>query len=519
MTVTTPASYHDHPANRVCGLWLMKKSKGTRLSSSTKTVTAGQVFSLFAYQAVVQVIRKRSVSQLKPIPNLPPELWANIASFSSRPTIGSLSLVSRTFNSVFSPHLYSNLLKPRLTSALLLQALRREPSSLPGLYHPASLIRKLGVIDDCSVRTPAQSQTEPFVHALNNLRLLPLSDERGSSVLRVLHWGIEAGIDELGRILGSPGSFPHLRELFIQVPGLKVLGFKVVRGNFRTGLLFIEKREDLIRNLLMLSFNYWEEVFPQGPYRELVAAINLIRLPYLRSLKLEITCNTDDLFDGYFDSACEHFGIPPTDLSTFLAAHPSISYLCCGLSPVPQTTVKSLKRLRSFTGSFQHSCIISSEDSKVQRVALTFQEHDYTDQKLWIESTPPTSHPSVTSVTIHAVDKYGDLLKYPCLLDSKFYSRLASSFPSITHLDIVLGQRLKHFRESIISLPDLEYLSVQEYRIQYGQNKINPVDAFPANKYILQLNALLSALTSLDEIDVCILADYSDWDFDDEVSY
>jgi hypothetical protein len=111
-------------------------------------------------------------------------------------------------------NLYSNILEPLLTakqSSALLETLRRAPSSSSTLHRPASLIRKLSVKDDGSKLGPAKfkAQTQSTVQALDNLRLLPLSDQRGSSLLRVL-----------GRILRSHGAFPHLRELIVTSNGM-----------------------------------------------------------------------------------------------------------------------------------------------------------------------------------------------------------------------------------------------------------------------------------------------------------
>jgi hypothetical protein len=167
---------------------------------------------------------KPIASRSAPISRVPPELWAIIASFSSRPTIARLCLLSRAFNTIFLPQLYTNLLDPDLTikqSSLILKTLCLSPSALSTSHHPASLIRKLSVKDDVSTMSPeySKAQTALAVQVLDNMRMRPLAEPQGPSLLRVLHWGLLAGVDELGRILSSPGMFPHLRELIVTSKG------------------------------------------------------------------------------------------------------------------------------------------------------------------------------------------------------------------------------------------------------------------------------------------------------------
>ncbi|KAJ7279945.1 hypothetical protein C8J57DRAFT_117869 [Mycena rebaudengoi] len=407
------------------------------------------------------------------LPDVPPELWGLIASFSSRRTIARLCLLSRKFNVIFSPHLYMNLLEPPLTSeqsSLLLETISQQPSSSSTFHHPASLIRKLSVKDGGSTLKTMKFkvQVQCSARALDNLRLLPLSDQRGASLLHVLHWGITAGIQELEKILSSPGNFPHLRELvvtsrgnnisvdFIQFPGLEVLGCDIKPARFDNdpdeqhrvaekmcynlseALKMLPVSSPRLRALMLkLSLDYFEEVFPQNAYLNLVDAINLIRLPHLCSLKLSITCNGDD--------SCYHWYTPPADLAPFLAAHSMITDLSlegCGLAPIPNATAESLTKLRSFAGSFEQCGIISGKNSNVERIVLTFKRRMEVHQVTLVALTPPTPLHSVTRVTIRAVDKDDDLLTYPDELNSQFYSRLVLFFPNITHLDIVLAKQL-----------------------------------------------------------------------------
>jgi hypothetical protein len=95
-------------------------------------------------------------------------------------------------------------------------------------------------------------------------------------------------------------------------------------------------------------------------------------------------------------------------------------------------------------GYFEHCSIISADNSTVQRVVLNLKrDTDFDrDQEGLIEATPPTPLRSVTHVTIGAVDGQEIPLNCPYELGPQFYWRLASFFPNITHLDIVLGQRV-----------------------------------------------------------------------------
>ncbi|KAJ7219621.1 hypothetical protein C8J57DRAFT_1537160 [Mycena rebaudengoi] len=256
---------------------------------------------------------------------------------------------------------------------------------------------------------------------------------------------------------------------------------------------------------LAFSFNYYfKEVLPRQAYLDFIAAINHIRLPHLRSLHISITCN-ERYCMGYHDETL------PADLSKVLAAHPMLvrlSYDGCGLAPITKTTAQQLTQIRSFAGDFEHSSAILSEQSNVQRVKLIFIEAHMTNKTPLVEATPPALLCAVTHVTIRAADVDGGIQKYRSELDSKFYSRLASLAPTITYLDMALGHRLKHFRECIMSLPQLEYLRVQEYRRELGNKfKKNPVLAFPAADYVVQLNEFLTVLSQLDQISVWILAD------------
>jgi hypothetical protein len=149
-------------------------------------------------------------------PEVAPELWTIIASFSSRQSVARLCSVSREFSATFSAILYANIIDPPLTiaqSARLIRTLRAQTVARP---HPAALIRKLGLTDGGRTnKATFKAQTKAATDSIKNLYLLiPESELRGSS-LRVLHWNMAAGLNELGQIIGAPGNFPNFRELTV----------------------------------------------------------------------------------------------------------------------------------------------------------------------------------------------------------------------------------------------------------------------------------------------------------------
>jgi hypothetical protein len=112
--------------------------------------------------------------------------------------------------------------------------------------------------------------------------------------------------------------------------------------------------------MLKLSLDYFEEVFPQNTYLNLVAAINLIRLPS------PFTEAPDNLqWRGLLQSLGHA-------TSRFVAAHPLITDLSlegCGLAPIPNTTAESLTKLRSFAGSFEQCGIILGKNCNVEQIS------------------------------------------------------------------------------------------------------------------------------------------------------
>ncbi|KAJ6554589.1 hypothetical protein B0H19DRAFT_1154165 [Mycena capillaripes] len=164
--------------------------------------------------------------------DVPLELWTIIASFASRQCLARLCSVSHRFRSAFSLLLYANTVDHPLTasqSTHLIETLSNEKTSLKP--HPATLIRDLGLTDGVDAQA-FKGKTKSLTKALKNLEFAFLG-------LRVLHWSLTAGVDELGKILGAPGKFPQLKELavscdgsnnnfnFVHIPGLEVLGLEI----------------------------------------------------------------------------------------------------------------------------------------------------------------------------------------------------------------------------------------------------------------------------------------------------
>ncbi|KAJ7753140.1 hypothetical protein B0H14DRAFT_421564 [Mycena olivaceomarginata] len=261
----------------------------------------------------------------KPIPNVsydvsavPPELWGTIATFASRQSLARLSAASHEFYYKLSPLLYGNIVEPPLTAAqssALIETLgkARTPSGRP---HLAEQVQHLKLTPTGTGRTPEaiKSRDKPASDVLRNMyRLIPGAESRSGSVLRVLHWNLAAGLDELGTILGAPGHFPNLKELFvsttgtnnnfnfIQIRGLEVLGITFSlwlydecyeNGNklcykLAEAMQMLPSSSPLLHTLrLSLNISFTEDEFPYQGFCDLVDTINLVHLPVLATLDI-----------------------------------------------------------------------------------------------------------------------------------------------------------------------------------------------------------------------------------------
>jgi hypothetical protein len=209
----------------------------------------------------------RMASIINPIQNIsynisdvPPELWAHIATFASRASLARLCSASHEFYSKFSPLLYGDIIDPPLTAAQsssLLETLSNVETSSFRQPHVAAKIQQLSLTDrgglvDRNVDT-IKARVRAATDSLRNMyRPIPGAESVNGSVLRVLHWQLAAGMDELGVILGTRGHFPNLKELVVSTTG--------TNNNFNVRLSFILPIEC---SLIPSSFKsegskYWE---------------------------------------------------------------------------------------------------------------------------------------------------------------------------------------------------------------------------------------------------------------------
>ncbi|KAJ6593399.1 hypothetical protein B0H19DRAFT_1246176 [Mycena capillaripes] len=469
--------------------------------------------------------------------DVPPELWALIVSFASRQSLARLCSVSHRFCSAFSTLLYANTVDHPLTasqSARLIETLSDDKTSLK--LHPATLIRDLGLTSTDGAGTRVfLGETRLLIKALKNLELTPLS----TSGLRALHWSLGAGVDELGRILGAPGNFPHLRELivssdgsnhnfnFVQIPELEVLGleinFKSLIENFNyhtwddTGdklcfklagaMQMLPCSSPLLHTLkfkLIIPFD--DDAFPHSGYSDLFDAINAIHLPLLATLDLHVDLS---LFPNGINTS--GFGFPSTDFSVFLGSHPNL--LDVNLSaPETKLTEKPafLPGLRSFQGSFRHAVSICACPRQLQKLVLEFVHPSVcTLSPLPSFSVLPlASCLSLTHLRVFAVDAVGSTMKTTNQLSPTPFRNLVSSFPNLTHLDVCINQRMTEYCGTLILLTKLQTLRLQEYRTrQLGPSHWPARLVFPPSDYILEFALFLPCMPQLAFIEIDLLAD------------
>ncbi|KAJ7655685.1 hypothetical protein DFH06DRAFT_1200721 [Mycena polygramma] len=450
---------------------------------------------------------------------IPPELWALIACFASRQTLARLCAVSRRFCSAFSALLYTNTIYPPLTgsqSARLVETLSNEKTPLSP--HPATLIRDLGLKDGVGTEK-FKGKSKSLVKAFKSLELTALSP-RG---LRVLHWSLAVGVDELGKVLGAPGKFPHLKELmvssdgtnknynFIHIPRLEVLGldidfttlietyysrydhhrFNMLSYKLTDALQMLPSSSPLLNTLrLKLKIPFEDDAFPSSSYADLIAGINDIHLPALATLDLSVDLTSDELLDFGFSGSLVGF-LPPTDVSPFLASHPNLADLTLSiLGTHLNQDIAFLPRLRSFQGSFKDAVAICSE------FFPTFN------------SLPLPKHLSLTELRVLAVDPLGSPLKMMEEFCPESFTQLVSSFPNLTHLDVCIIKRMSKYRQALVCLTRLKSLRLQQYRLRYVGPPSWPARLlFPPTDYTREIDFLLPCLTQLTDVEICILAD------------
>ncbi|KAJ6491710.1 hypothetical protein C8R47DRAFT_1070718 [Mycena vitilis] len=440
--------------------------------------------------------------------------------------------------------LYTNTIYPPLTgsqSARLVKTLSNEKTQLSP--HPATLIRHLGLKDGVG---PAKFKGKPklLVKAFKSLELTALSP-RG---LRVLHWSLAVGVDELGKVLGAPGKFPHLRELvvssdgtnknfnhpqFIHIPRLEVLGldidftnlinsgadsfyleydhhnFDMLSCKLADALQMLPSSSPLLNTLqLRLKIPFEDDAFPFSSYDGFIAVLNDIHLPALATLDLCVDLTSDDLLGFGFSGSLVGF-LPPTDVFPFLASHPNLADLTLSvLGTDLNKDILFLPQLRSFQGSFKDAVAICSCQRRLQKLVLTLA-NDVVEFFPTFNSLPLPKHLSLTELRVLAVDPLGSPLKMTEEFSPESFAQLVSSFPNLTCLDVCINKRMS--------------LRLQEYRLRYVGPPSWPARLlFPPTDYTHEIDFLLPSLTQLTDVEIYVLADtlprHNDCDCDSDDS-
>ncbi|KAJ7032790.1 hypothetical protein C8F04DRAFT_646532 [Mycena alexandri] len=461
------------------------------------------------------------------------ELWTLIASFASRQSVARLCAASRTFHSTLSATLYTDVLHPPLTatqSSRLIRTLRTETAIQP---HPATFIRELGFKDGgmSAIRARDQASSDVFK---NLFRLIG-----SGSPLRVLHWNMDAGLDELGQLLGTPEQFPNLRELcvssngtnnnfnFVQAKGLDVLQLNITIYSSGNNLaLRLNKLGEAIQMLptssplldelklklqtpfegygsMLLPSGVSVDLDPHAGLSDLVSMINLVHLPALTTLDISVDLNPAD-FDEYDGQDLDF--LPDTDFFPFLASHPTLVHLTLNAKGTDLTTDDTfLPHLRSFKGSFEDAAVICSRQRQLDTLVVYYgRTHN---NPTYFETVPLSSRLSLTKLQISAVDGSGSAIKAPNELSPNSFAQLVSSFPNLTYLDVCLNKPMTAYRKHLAALVKLEYLRLQEYRTASTSEDVTRI--FPPKDYITEFRHFLPFLPSprLARIEISLFAD------------
>ncbi|KAJ7270106.1 hypothetical protein B0H12DRAFT_1094572 [Mycena haematopus] len=456
---------------------------------------------------------------------MPVELWVMVAGFASRSSVACLCSVSHHFCSLFTSILYGNTVEPSLTASqtyLLLQTLSIEKPAC-SKPHPALLVRDLGLVDDGTILNSPAAMNK----ALKRLHF--------AEGLRALHWTLASGVDELGKIFGAPGRFPHLKELavsckgtnnnfhFVQIAGLEVFGLDLnlecLMDNYddlpakliyklSESLGMLPSSSPLLHTLqLNLKIPFYEDTFPDDAYTDLIATVNGLHLPVLATLDLSVDLIPPELYEYSIDFE------PETDFSPFLAAHPNLLLLTLHVHGTKLTEEDEfLPRLRCFQGSFQDAAVICAHPRQLQSLVLALIHLDFMELMPSFKTIPLASHSSLTHVRVFAADTEGKTLKISDQLSPTSFRQLVSSFPNVTHLDVVISQRMTMYHDDLILLTKLQSLRIKEYRTRVFGPPIWPARlVFPPDEYIREFAILLPSLSKLARIEICLLGDiYSD---------
>ncbi|KAF8150470.1 hypothetical protein K438DRAFT_1943603 [Mycena galopus ATCC 62051] len=460
---------------------------------------------------------------------VPVELWTMIASFTSRPSLASLCSVSHYFHSFFRSLLYTNTMKPPLNpsqTALLLRTLGAKKTACANL-HPALLVRDLGIVDEISHQTLNAAKVTKALHRLHLAKNL-----------RALHWTLADGVDELGKIFGAPGRFPCLRELvvslsgteidnfnFVQIQGLEVLGVTIdfegltewdftaekLCWKLAEALQMLPYSSPVLHTLkLKLKIPFYTGDFPSDAYNDVIAAINGIHLAVLMTLDLSM-----DLIPGD-EYAYSSPLLPETEFFPFLSCHPNLLHLTLNAHGTKLTEEDGfLPRLQSFQGSFEDAIIICARPRQLQNLVLVFVHLDFPYWAPSFSTLPLAGHLSLTYLQVFAVDAAGNTMKERNQLSPVSFHELVSSFPNLTHLDVLISEQIPNYYDDLILLARLQSLRVQEYRTrQLGPSKWPARLAFPPDDYKKEFAILLPLLPELARIEISLLGDTYQHSFD-----
>ncbi|KAJ7284338.1 hypothetical protein C8J57DRAFT_1288153 [Mycena rebaudengoi] len=491
--------------------------------------------------------RKMPTETSSHISNVPPELWTHIASFCSRQSLSRLCVVSHAFYSVLILELYGTMIEPPLNSlqtSRLFNTLAGD-SDPEGRQHPGLLIRALSVKNDLGSKpTDLKAQSQIASSALKRLYEITVGrDQTAGSALRVLHWDMVAGIDRLGTILGVPGRFPNLKEIFVttrgtntnfnfvQIPGLEVLGCILhlevgeVGENYENCATFykfceaiqmVPTSSPLLRTLKLEFFLEYDTEFPHFAFDEVVAAINTTHLPSLTTLDLRV--HTYDLYRDFDDE-----DPIPADFSPFLGSHPHIEDLTLDAAgtEIP-ADAKFISQLRAFTGTFDMFPYASTHFQHLTKLVLSFVDDPLKSLPLPFDVLPSVVHTTLTALDVRSINDWGSMKKPSRELRPSSFSRLVSPCTNITHLNVCLSTPLRNYRQYIALLIKLQSLHVQEYQLIHlraGKRRPLATKRFPASRYIAEIGAVLPSLPDLVDIDICVVADIVDWDEENPEGY
>ncbi|KAJ7125225.1 hypothetical protein C8R44DRAFT_914994 [Mycena epipterygia] len=469
------------------------------------------------------------------ISDVPPELWAIIAHFASRQSLARLCCVSHDFYSTFSAFLYVNIVDPPLSadqSSRLITTLSELQKSC-WKSHPALSIRQLRLTDRGQLHkntTEAQN-----LDSLRNMyRLIPRAECKSGSALRVLHWNLEAGLDDLGHILGVPGHFPNLRELVVSSNGknnnFNIRGLEVLRIDFSLhyfidwtigdklcyklseALQMLPSSSPLLHTFQLKASIPFNEMtgdsFPLSGYLDLIATVNLIRLPALTAF--DVSLDLSDPYDSDLD--IDPFILDDSNLFPFLQSHPNLLDLTLNAPGTKLTKdIAFLPRLRSFKGSLKDSAIIVSHRRQLERLDIVLVHRNHWEELPSFETVPLPVHFFLTELHVHAIDAVGSVVKLLNELSPESFAHLVSSFPNITHLDVYLNSRsgITEYRKDLLLLTELQSLRVQHYRLNRDRpSSWAATNIFPPSDYTTDLGVLLSRLPQLACIDISVLGDH-----------